>query len=123
LEQVEENTLFMAAPEPLSAGDLALLAQAAEAVSAVPAIACTACRYCVDGCPRQIPIPDYFALYNSDQAALRQGREPDRARYRSLSEGAGTASSCVGCRQCEQQCPQHLEITGWLERVKKTYEG
>ncbi len=123
LGQVEENTQSMAAPEPLCGEDRALLERTAEILSAIPAIACTACRYCVDGCPREIPIPDLFALYNSDQAALRQGREPDRDRYQSIAEGAGTASSCVSCRQCEQQCPQHLEITAWLERVKKTYEG
>ena len=86
-------------------------------------VGCTACGYCADGCPRQIPIPELFSLYNEDQLSMRQGRPADREKYRALTEGRGRASGCVSCRQCEQQCPQHLEITNWLERVKNTYEG
>jgi len=123
MAQLEENTRIMAAPEPLTAEELAALARAAEIISAAPVIACTACGYCADGCPRQIPIPELFSLYNEDQLSMRQGRPADREKYQSLTEGRGRASGCVSCRQCERQCPQHLEITSWLERVKNTYEG
>ena len=123
MEQLTENTGFMADPAPLTDGERALLERTAGVLSALPAIPCTACRYCVDGCPRSIPIPDFFSLYNDDQLALRQGREANRAQYERLAEGGGRASACVTCRQCEQQCPQHLPITSWLEKVKKTYEG
>ena len=88
----------------------------------MPAIACTACRYCVDSCPQNIKIPDYFSLYNDDQTALRQGLPASRDAYRQLAAGAGMASDCVSCRQCEQKCPQHLPVTEWLGRVKKLYE-
>ena len=123
MAQLEENTRIMAAPEPLTAEELETLTRAAEIISAAPVIACTACGYCADGCPRQIPIPELFSLYNEDQLSMRQGRPADREKYQSLTEGRGRASGCVSCRQCERQCPQHLEITSWLERVKNTYEG
>lgn len=123
MEQLLENTGFMDNPAPLTDGERALLEQTAGVLSALPAIPCTACRYCVDGCPRSIPIPEYFSLYNEDQMSLRQGNAANRARYEELAASGGRASSCVACRQCEQQCPQHLPITQWLERVKKTYEG
>ena len=121
--QLDENTSFMHDPAPLQPQELALLEKAAEIISAVPAIACTACRYFVDGCPRNINIPEYFALYNAGQTALRQGREPGRDAYQAIAAGGGLASACVACRQCEQSCPQHLPITEWLERVQKMYEG
>ena len=122
-EQMEDNSAYMQDFQPLSAQETGLLEQAAKILSALPAIPCTACRYCVDGCPVSIPIPEYFALYNEDQLNLREGRPVDREAYQKLAADGGLASACVGCRQCEHACPQHLNVTGWLERVAKTYEG
>ncbi len=122
-EQMEDNSAYMQDFQPLNAQETGLLEQAAKILSALPAIPCTACRYCVDGCPVSIPIPEYFALYNEDQLNLREGRPVDREAYQKLAADGGLASACVGCRQCEHACPQHLNVTGWLERVAKTYEG
>lgn len=121
--QLDENTSFMQQPTPLTEGEKQALAQAAERVSAIPAVACTTCRYCVDGCPQSIPIPEYFSLYNADQAALRQGLPVNRAGYQAAAAAGGKASACIACRQCENACPQHLSITDWLGRVSKLYEG
>ena len=122
-EQMEDNSAYMQDFQPLSAQETGLLEQAAKILSALPAIPCTACRYCVDGCPVSIPIPEYFALYNGDQLNLREGRPVDRGAYQKLAANGALASACVGCKQCEHACPQHLNVTGWLERVAKTYEG
>ncbi len=122
-EQMEDNSAYMQDFQPLSAQETGLLEQAAKILSALPAIPCTACRYCVDGCPVSIPIPEYFALYNEDQLNLREGRPVDRGAYQKLAANGALASACVGCKQCEHACPQHLNVTGWLERAAKTYEG
>ena len=123
MAQLEENTATMDAASPLTEEEKGLLAQVAEILSALPAVACTACRYCVDGCPRNIPIPDYFALYNGDQLALRQGKPVRKAEYQRLAETGGKASACVKCRQCENACPQHLKVVDALSQVASTYEG
>ena len=123
MAQLEENTGFMSDVPPLTGEETVLLARVAEILSALPAVACTACRYCVDGCPRNIPIPDYFALYNGDQMALRQGLPVRKEEYRRLAENGGKASSCVKCRQCENACPQHLQVVDALAQVARTYEG
>ena len=123
MAQLEENTATMDAASPLTEEEKGLLAQVAEILSALPAVACTACRYCVDGCPRSIPIPDYFALYNGDQLALRQGKPVRKAEYQRLAETGGKASACVKCRQCENACPQHLKVVDALSQVASTYEG
>ena len=123
MAQLEENTATIDAASPLTEEEKGLLAQVAEILSALPAVACTACRYCVDGCPRNIPIPDYFALYNGDQLALRQGKPVRKAEYQRLAETGGKASACVKCRQCENACPQHLKVVDALSQVASTYEG
>ena len=123
MAQVADNTGFMADFRPLTKEETALLAKVAEILSALPAVECTACRYCVAGCPRDIPIPDYFALYNGDQMALRQGLPVRKEHYERLAASGGKASACVRCRQCEQACPQHLKVVDHLARVAKTYEG
>ena len=122
MEQLEDNTAYMQEFAPLTGEELKLLEKAAEILSAQPAIACTACRYCVEGCPRDIQIPDYFMLYNEDQLVLRGGGTANREQYRKLAEGHGLASACVDCKQCEGACPQHLNITNFLQRVTNTYE-
>ena len=123
MEQLEENTGMMENPEPLEQAELDALARAAEIIAAIPAIACTGCRYCVEGCPQGIPIPEYFSLYNAEQLGLRQsGASTQRERYRALAESAAPAGECLVCRKCEDACPQHLPITDWLRRTARELE-
>ena len=123
MDQMLDNSGYMQTFAPLTGDEVKLLERCAEILSAVPAISCTACRYCVDGCPQSIHIPDFFAQYNADQMKLRQGQSVDKDAYAQIAAQGGKASDCVTCRQCEEKCPQHLPVTEWLDRVKRTYEG
>ena len=122
MAQLEDNTGCMKDAAPLTEPEKAVLAQVAEILCTLPAVECTGCRYCVDGCPRNIPIPDYFALYNSDQMALRLGQPIQTQAYQRLAETGGKASACVKCRQCEGVCPQHLKVIQELGEVALIYE-
>ena len=111
--------------EPLNDEELALLEKAAAMIRETIAIPCTGCRYCIEEsqCPRNIPIPSYFALYNTEKLRTRVDWSPEKEYYVNfLKNGKGRASDCIACRKCERVCPQHIKIADWMKQVKVVME-
>ena len=122
LEQVRDNTGYMADFQPLTEAERQTVFQAAEILRKSIAIPCTACRYCVEGCPQNIAIPEYFELYNTSYQMGGRTSPAVRMRYGFLQRDHGKASDCVACGQCESACPQHIEIISWLKKVAAALE-
>ncbi len=117
--QMEENLAVMVQPKPLTETERETIFKARDIIRRYNLIACTSCRYCVDGCPRSIPIPDLFSCQN----AVTSGTEEDHeALYRAYTEGKGKASDCIKCGACEASCPQHLPIRNLLRQISFTFE-
>lgn len=112
-----------AAFEPLGDAELAVVRQAADIIKRSSTIPCTTCRYCEEGCPEGIAIPDVFALYNASLTEADRAHAPQRAQYRELAEAHAPASACVKCGACEQECPQHLPIRELLGKVVRSLEN
>ena len=121
LAQMRDNMSYMAALEPLSEAEQALVRRAAAAIRGGIAIPCTGCSYCTEGCPKHIAIPKYFALYNA--ALQADDKAPQTQSYAALAREFGKASDCIACRQCEHVCPQHLPIPQHLKDVAQYFEG
>ena len=67
LSQMEDNIAFMRDFRPLDERELAAVRRVQEIFHSKNLIPCTVCRYCTDGCPKHISIPDLFATMNTKQ--------------------------------------------------------
>lgn len=107
---------------PLDGEDLALLARVADMIRSKTAIGCTGCGYCVSHCPKGIPIPQYIRLYNELERYPADGWKVTPV-YQQMALSAGKASDCIGCRGCEQHCPQKLPISEHMKAIAEKMEA
>ena len=120
LEQMKDNLSYMRDFKPLNETELAAVNKVQEIFHKMNMIPCTACRYCVEGCPKQISIPDLFAIMNIKQ--LRHDWNADYY-YEEVHTAPGRrASDCLKCGKCEKICPQHLPIRKLLEEIAKEFD-
>lgn len=116
--QLLDNTGYMSDFKPLDENCQAVIRQVRRILYHTNTIPCTACSYCTGGCPASIPIPDIFRLRN---VSFKKDSDADAllAEYRALS--GGRVSDCIGCGQCEAQCPQDLPVIELLKTVAKHF--
>lgn len=114
MAQMEDNLSFMTDFQPLTAEEHEIIDRARTLYQAQHRIPCTACRYCVEGCPAGIPIPELFAWVNK----VRNPKEEAEGAYTDFDPNA---SACIGCGKCEKECPQHLHIRTLLKEIHKAF--
>ena len=115
LNQMKDNISYMKDFKPLTDYEKEELFKVAEVIKENKLIPCTGCRYCVDGCPKQIKIPDMFSILNTK--ILNKNYNPNA--YKELTVSSGLASDCIKCGLCEKECPQNHPIRELLENVNK----
>ncbi len=119
-EQVEDNLKTFDEFTPLRKEENEALRRIVDIMYSVPTIQCTNCRYCVDGCPANIRIPDLIRCLNN--TILEGYNFRAQKYYESYTEEGNTASACVECGQCEGICPQHLHIIDAMKESASLFE-
>ena len=119
-EQLQQNAALFNDLKPLSENEQAVLTKAAEMLHTAGSIPCTGCKYCVEGCPAEINIPAILDLLN--EYARFGSIESAKRSYGFRTRGRGVASACVGCGQCLDVCPQHIESAVHMARAAELFE-
>ena len=115
-QQMLDNLSYMENFKPLDNDEIRMVLNAAKAINDSLSVACTSCEYCVGGCPMNIAIPKYFALYNSGVS------ENSRKEYKELCKKFGAPSDCIECGQCENACPQKLPVISHIKAMSELFE-
>ncbi len=122
MEQIEDNGDTFLNFEPIAPQEQKIIDQVREIIEKNTPIPCTGCAYCTHGCPKNIAIPQYFALFNN-VSRTTGSFSSQAAYYNNISLNYGKASDCIGCGQCEKACPQHLPIKQFLKEVAEKFES
>ncbi len=105
MEQLQDNLATFSDGYDMTEEDLQTLQKACDEFHSSIVVPCTECRYCCEGCPVQINIPEYLKIYNSWKV---NGGGALRAIGSVVSEGK--PADCIGCGQCNAKCPQSIKI-------------
>ena len=120
LEQMNDNLSYMKDFKPLTDVERKAVANVCAVFKGMNAIPCTACRYCTDGCPKKISIPDLFACMNTKK--IYHDWNANYYYSQVHTKNGGKASDCIKCGKCEKACPQHLKIRELLQQIAKEFE-
>ena len=118
MDQVIANTADF---QPLTQDEVRTLLSIVPIINGKTAVPCTGCRYCVEHCVKNIPIPDYFKMYNE---IIRSPQDDWKIKpsYAQLSATHGKASDCIACRNCQRHCPQKISIPDLLKDAARLLE-
>lgn len=120
MEQMIDNITVMKNFKPLTKEENNAVIKVAGIIKGKKLIPCTACKYCTNGCPKKILIPDLFSCLNSK--TVYADKESDNLYNNVYTVNNGKASDCIGCGKCEKICPQHLPIRDLLKTAAETFE-
>lgn len=127
IEQVEENAKVASIEGGLTPEEFLQVNDMLEENKRLSELYCTGCRYCMP-CPNGLNIPHIFSIMNyhrvyglTDHAKGEykhllspiEDRRNQGAKDRGLDAG-----KCIECGQCEEKCPQKLEI---IKQLKETH--
>lgn len=108
LEQLSENIATYAESKPLNETELNTLYGIADDIIKSSGVPCTGCEYCTSYCPNELNIPALLKLYN--QFNYTNGGFTPRLALKNYPEDK-RPQACVGCRSCEEVCPQQIKIS------------
>ena len=121
MDQVKQNVISSerSGVNTLTPEELDLISRVRDTYREICPIPCTQCEYCLP-CPHGVNIPRMLRIYND--AMMYNDKVTGRASYQFLKKQESAADKCVQCGDCEEKCPQSIEIRNWLAKVRELFE-
>lgn len=116
MEQLKDNIRIYSENLPLNDSETAALLGVADEIISGKTVPCTACRYCTDYCPNNLDIPKLLSLYNEHSVSEGGFIAP---MVLSTIERDKWPDACIGCRSCENVCPQRIKISEALSKFSE----
>ncbi len=132
MEHLQDNLRTFSPLVPLTEEENEFLFDTAKLMEAYPTIPCNDCKYCMP-CPYGIDIPAVLLHYNK---CVNEGNVPESQQDENYREARRAflvgydrsvpklrqADHCIGCRQCNEHCPQRIDIPRQLHRIDEFVE-
>ena len=121
MDQLTENLgiLSEAAPNSLTKKEFDTIEKVSDIYNGLIQYPCTACRYCLP-CSQKIDIPLAMNMYN--EWFLFAQNKKTVSTYGILFPEGRTASDCTGCKDCEERCPQNLDISEMMKKAAEIFD-
>ncbi len=119
IDMIKENTEMANNFKPFTEEEKKLSDSLRELIRESRLINCTKCSYCEDVCPKGIPIPELFSIYN-DLLGAKKSRGDVK---RKLMERGEKLGDCIECGKCEDACPQSIKIRELIKQMNGMING
>lgn len=118
MEQVDENLLSAdtSAVNSFDSHEQKIIAAIRKRFRTRLAVPCTNCNYCMP-CPNGVDIPVNFELFN--YAHLYEDIPVAHFRYSLYLAQSERSDKCIGCKECEDKCPQKIQISSWMPKISE----
>lgn len=133
MEHLQDNIRTYSPLKPLNENEYKMIKRATDLIMNFPLISCTQCQYCMP-CPYGLDIPGIFAHYNK---CINEGNYSDNVHDEDYAKArkaflvgydrriprSRQADHCVGCRKCEEHCPQRIPIVDTMVMIDDFVEN
>jgi len=119
VKMLKENIKTAESPGKLSQEEIEFIKMIQENKEIKQMIPCNDCGYCID-CPNDIPISRIFKIYNYNLLTKIESNAKWQYNLIGNYDDRSKANQCSECGQCEENCPQNIDIMDMLKKAHKT---